>query len=59
MQMRTRNNDGQFRRKRSDTDIKTIENKYGVDFGVRDDMHLNTLLEKYGVDSLNDLITGK
>lgn len=53
---RSRNNDGQLRQKRGDTNVSTIEKQYGVDFGVRSDMHLDTLLEIKKVDSLNDLI---
>ena len=37
-----------FRKKRGDTKIKTIEKKYGVDFGVRGDMKLDTFLDKKG-----------
>ena len=45
---RSRNDDGELRRKRSDTHVGTIEEQYGEDFGVRGDMHLNTLLERGG-----------
>ncbi len=55
---RSRNDDGQLRQKRSDTHVGTIEEKYGVDLGVRSDMHLGTLLEQRGVTSLNDLLRG-
>ena len=57
--IRSRNDDGELRQKRSDTHVETIEKQYGIDFGVRGDMHLDTLLKKEGVDSLNDLINGK
>ncbi len=53
---RSRNEDGQLRRKRGDTHVETIEKKYGVDFEVRGDMHLDTLLNKTDKDSLHDLI---
>ncbi|MBI4446897.1 MAG: hypothetical protein HY645_13450 [Acidobacteria bacterium] len=56
---RSRNQDGQLREKRGDTHVKTIEEQYHRDFGVRDDMHLDTLLEREGVDSLNDLLQKK
>ena len=56
---RSRNKRGPLREKRGDTYVRTIEKRYGVDFGVRDDMHLDTLLKQKGVNSLNDLITGK
>lgn len=55
---RSRNDDGKLRQKRGDTYVSTIEKQYGVDFGVRGDMHLDTLLEEKKVDSLNDLIRG-
>ena len=35
-----------LRRKRSDTHVGTIERQYGLDFGVRSDMHLGTLLKR-------------
>ena len=53
---RSRNDSGQLRRKRADTHVGTIEDEYGVDFGVRSDMHLETLLRKEQADSLNDLL---
>jgi hypothetical protein len=56
---RTRNNDWEFRHKRWDTHIWTIEEKYDIDLGVRSDMHLNTYLQDNNIKSLNDLITWK
>ncbi len=56
---RTRNEDGKLRNKRDDTHIGTIEEQYGVELGVRSDMHLRNLLKQQGIKSLNDLITGK
>lgn len=53
---RSRNQNGQLREKRGDTNVGTIEKQYGKDFGVRSDMHLDTLLKKEGVDSLSKLI---
>ena len=53
---RSRNKNGPLREKRGDTNIETIEKKYGVDFKVRGDMHLDTFLKKKGYDSLNDLL---
>ena len=53
---RSRTKPGPLREKRGDTNVSTIEKKYGRDFGVRGDMHLDTLLEKLGEASLNDLI---
>jgi hypothetical protein len=54
--IRRRNPNGPLRQKRGDTHIKTIEEKYNRDFGVRGDMHLDTLLRRKGVDSLHQLI---
>ena len=53
---RSRNDDGQLRRKRGDTHVGTIEEQYHVDFGVRSDMHLDTLREKLGEDSVSGLV---
>lgn len=53
---RSRNEDGLLRKTRSDKHVETLESQYGVDFGVRDDMHVGTLLEKTGMASVNDLI---
>ncbi len=54
--IRARNQDGRLRDKRDDTQMGTIEKKYGRDFGVRSDMQLGTFLEKHDIASLNDLI---
>lgn len=56
---RTRNEDGRLRDKRDDTHIGTIEKQYGIDLGVRSDMHLGNYLNKHNIKSLNDLITGR
>ncbi len=53
---RVRKADGSFRAKRKDTKIKTIEKKYGVDLGVRSDMHLGTYLKKNGYSSLSKML---
>lgn len=54
--IRSRNDSGPLRAKRSDTLVSTIEKKYGVDLGVRSDMKLGTLLDRTGKASLNDLL---
>jgi hypothetical protein len=54
---RARTKKGKLREKRGDTRVSTIEAQYGVDFGVRGDMHLDTLLEREGAKSLNDLLS--
>jgi len=48
---RSRDDDGQLRRKRGDTHVGTVEQQHGVDFGVRSDMHLDTLLKRRGAES--------
>ena len=53
---RSRNEDGELRRKRGDTHVGTIEDEYGVDFEVRSDMRLDTLLKREGAESLDDLL---
>ncbi len=50
--MRIKKQSGQFRRKRQDTFIKTVEKDYKVNFGVRDDMKLGTYLTNNGLPSL-------
>ena len=45
-----------IRRKRSDTKIQTIENKYGIDLNVRGDMKLGNYLRKEGLPSLSKLV---
>ena len=52
---RARTEKGALRQKRGDTRIDTIEEQYGVDFGVRGDMHLDTLRQRTG-KSLTELI---
>lgn len=56
---RSRNDNGRLRQKRSDTHVGTVEEKYGIDFGVRSDMELGTLLKREGAQSLSDLIKDK
>ncbi len=53
---RDRNLDGEFRKKRGDTHVGSVEKKYSVDFGVRSDMHLDTLRHKLGVGSIDELV---
>jgi hypothetical protein len=53
---RSRTKSGPLREKRGDTLNKTIEQKYNIDTGMRDDAHLDTVLERHKVNSLNDLV---
>jgi len=46
----------QFRKKREDTKIGTIEKKYGVDFDVRSDKKLGSYLKEKGFPSLSKLL---
>mgnify|MGYP003441341471 CR=1 FL=1 len=46
----------QIRQKRSDTLVKTIEKKYGVDLKYRSDAQLHTVLKKEGLPSLSKLL---
>lgn len=50
--IRSRNQDGEFRKTRGDKHVGTLEKQYDVDFGVRSDMHVETLLKKEGVKSV-------
>ncbi len=44
------------RRKRRDTHVGTIERQYGLDFGVRSDMHLATLLKRRNSAWLDEIL---
>jgi hypothetical protein len=52
---RSRDNDGEIRRKNGNTRVDTLRDTYGADFAsdVRGDMKLSTLLKRSGVDSLS------
>ena len=52
-------NKGQFRQKRSDTKMGTVEKKYGTDFGVRSDKKLGNYLKEQGYPSLSKLLDAK
>ena len=56
--VRSRDEDGTFRRKRGDTLVGTLREEYGHNFapGVRADMRLDTLLERFGTDSLSEFL---
>ena len=55
---RCRDEDGEIRKKRSDTLVRTLRKTYGEDFaeGTREDAHLGTILEREGVDSLSEYL---
>lgn len=54
---RMRDQDGEIRKKRSDTKIGTLRASYGPDFakGYRSDALLGNVLKREGVDSLDQL----
>ena len=53
---RSRNKNGQYRQKRWDTHIWTIEDQYWIDLWVRSDMHRNTYRQKNDIDSIWDAL---
>jgi hypothetical protein len=55
---RTRDDDGEIRRKRGDTLVRRLRQTYGPDFapGVRSDMRLDTLRERFGEESLSQMV---
>jgi hypothetical protein len=53
---RMRDEDGEIRQKRGDTQMGNIEEEYGIDFGVRSNMRLDTFLEKTGYESLSEAL---
>ena len=54
---RSRDDDGEIRRKNGNTRVGTLRDTYGDDFApdVRSDMKLSTLLKRANVDSLSQL----
>jgi len=58
---RSRNEDGEIRKKRSDTLVGTLRDEYGEDFakGYRSDAKLGTVLEREGLDDLSQLLKKK
>jgi hypothetical protein len=53
---RSRTKQGPLCRKREDTHVGTIEQRYGREFGVPGEMVLGTLLRREGRELLNDLL---
>jgi len=55
---RQRDLDGEIRRKRGDTLVRTLRNQYGDDFaqGVRSDARLDTVLKRTGATSLSEIL---
>lgn len=55
---RMRDADGEIRKKRSDTLVRTLREEYGDDFakGYRSDAKLGTVLEREGFETLDELL---
>lgn len=51
-----RTESGRLRRIREDTHVGTLEERYGVDFGVRSDMEWGALKEKLDVDDVKEAL---
>lgn len=45
-----------FRRRRTDTTVRTVEREYGIDLNARGDALIGNLLEKRGFDSVSQLV---
>jgi hypothetical protein len=58
---RMRDEDGEIRKKRSDTLVRTLREEYGEGFaaGYRSDATLGTVLKKEGAESLDELLKKK
>jgi predicted DNA binding CopG/RHH family protein len=58
---RSRNEQDEIRKKRSDTLVGTLRGEYGEDFakGYRSDAKLGTVLEREGLDDLSQLLNRK
>ncbi len=55
---RSRNNNGEIRKKREDTLVRTLRNTYGDGFapGYRSDAELGTVLKREGATDLSQLL---
>ena len=55
---RMRDQDGEIRKKRSDTLVGTLRREYGESFaeGYRNDAKLGTVLKREGVETLDQLL---
>jgi hypothetical protein len=58
---RQRDHDGEIRKKRSDTLVKTLRDTYGTEFArdYRGDAKLGTVLKREGVATLDQLLKKK
>jgi hypothetical protein len=55
---RSRNEDGEFRKKRSDTKVQTLKQDYPQFENINGNMHLGTLKDKFNTDSLDGVLKG-
>lgn len=53
---RSRDKNGEWREKRSDTKIETLKKTYPEFEGINGNMHLGTLKDRFEVDSLDDVL---
>lgn len=58
---RMRDQNGEIRQKRSDTEVGTLRKTYGPEFvkDYRSDAHLGTVLKREGVNTLDQLLKKK
>lgn len=58
---RMRDQDGEIRKKRGDTQVGTLRKTYGQDFaqGYRSDARLDTVLKREGLDTLDQMLKKK
>jgi hypothetical protein len=55
---RMRDRDGEIRKKRADTLVRTLRDEYGAEFaeGYRADAKLGTVLKREGLQTLDELL---
>jgi hypothetical protein len=53
---RSRDENGEWREKRSDTKVETLKKIYPEFENINGNMKLGTLKDKFGVDSLDDVL---
>lgn len=55
-QERSRNNNGEYRRKRVDTKVQNLKKTYPEFENINGNTHLGTLMDKYDTDSLDGVL---
>ena len=53
---RSRNLNGEYRHKRSDTKVKNLKHTYTEFEGINGNTHLGTLMNRYDANSLDDVL---